>query len=441
MHRGGERGLDTAARRSDWRSRRITSGCSPRPTTCAKERAHFSRSAPRVHGRVTAWMTPVSGETREPAASRCSRLAMRDFRNLARVELDAPGRRAGRRRRERPGQDESARGDLLSADAALVARRARCRTSSRFGAAGFHLGRRRSMATAVHDGRASASSAPASASASRVDGAEPERLSDALGALAGGDLLAARRRARGRRAERATPLSRRRAGAHVAPRISPRCSATAQRSARRNAALRDALRAGRASRRRSAASRCGSRRSPSMARCCSGARASGSQQHGATLRAVCARRSASAARVRMRYASALDGDATTPEQALAARSSRSAALDLRRGITHAGPHRDDLDAHARWARAAHVRLGGPAAHGGDRAAPARGGDAARAHGRASRSVLLDDPFAELDARRASRILELLARADAARRCSPCRARPTSRARSRASSGGGVVGGR
>jgi DNA replication and repair protein RecF len=81
------------------------------------------------------------------------------------------------------------------------------------------------------------------------------------------------------------------------------------------------------------------------------------------------------------------------------------AADLRRGITHAGPHRDDLD----------LALDGHPLRGFGSAGQQRTASIAlrlleaatlRAAGSAP-LVLLDDPFAELDAHRAARILELL----------------------------------
>ncbi len=80
--------------------------------------------------------------------------------------------------------------------------------------------------------------------------------------------------------------------------------------------------------------------------------------------------------------------------------------DVRRGITHAGPHRDDLE----------LTLGGRELRlfgsGGQQRTAAIAlrmleGATLRARYEAEPLLLLDDPFAELDARRSSRILELL----------------------------------
>jgi DNA replication and repair protein RecF len=81
-------------------------------------------------------------------------------------------------------------------------------------------------------------------------------------------------------------------------------------------------------------------------------------------------------------------------------------LDLKRGMTHVGPHRDDL----------HLLLGGrdlrvfgSAGQQRTAAIALRMLEAAtlRDHSGAEPLFLLDDPFAELDTRRAHRILELL----------------------------------
>lgn len=85
---------------------------------------------------------------------------------------------------------------------------------------------------------------------------------------------------------------------------------------------------------------------------------------------------------------------------------RRRALDLRRGLTHTGPHRDDLafvlGAHA-------LRPFGSAGQQRTAAIALRllERETLRARLHLSPLLLLDDPFAELDARRSARILELL----------------------------------
>jgi len=79
--------------------------------------------------------------------------------------------------------------------------------------------------------------------------------------------------------------------------------------------------------------------------------------------------------------------------------------DVRRGITHAGPHRDELE----LTLAGHpLRAFGSAGQQRTASIALRLLEAATLRGVGSAPlVLLDDPFAELDARRAARILELL----------------------------------
>jgi DNA replication and repair protein RecF len=80
--------------------------------------------------------------------------------------------------------------------------------------------------------------------------------------------------------------------------------------------------------------------------------------------------------------------------------------DARRGITHAGPHRDDL---AVTLGARDLHLVGSAGQQRTAAIALRLLEAAtfRTRGGAQPVLLLDDPFAELDRKRASRVLALL----------------------------------
>lgn len=81
-------------------------------------------------------------------------------------------------------------------------------------------------------------------------------------------------------------------------------------------------------------------------------------------------------------------------------------LDIKRGLTHVGPHRDDLEL---TLDGRELRLFGSAGQQRTAAIAMRMLEAAtlRAHAGAEPILLLDDPFAELDTRRAARILELL----------------------------------
>ena len=81
-------------------------------------------------------------------------------------------------------------------------------------------------------------------------------------------------------------------------------------------------------------------------------------------------------------------------------------LDIKRGLTHVGPHRDDLEL---TLDGRELRLFGSAGQQRTAAIALRMLEAAtlRAHAGAEPILLLDDPFAELDTRRSTRILELL----------------------------------
>jgi DNA replication and repair protein RecF len=108
---------------------------------------------------------------------------------------------------------------------------------------------------------------------------------------------------------------------------------------------------------------------------------------------------------RMRYVATLaQGD--TPEEQLRLALASQRSNDLRRGMTHAGPHRDDLE----------LTLGGRELRlfgsGGQQRTAAIAlrmleGATLRTRYQAEPLLLLDDPFAELDVRRSSRILGLL----------------------------------
>ena len=108
---------------------------------------------------------------------------------------------------------------------------------------------------------------------------------------------------------------------------------------------------------------------------------------------------------RMRYLSTLARDANPEEQLRTALASQR-MNDVRRGITHAGPHRDDLEL---TLGGRELRLFGSGGQQRTAAIALRMLEAAtlRARYQAEPLLLLDDPFAELDLRRSSRILELL----------------------------------
>jgi DNA replication and repair protein RecF len=113
------------------------------------------------------------------------------------------------------------------------------------------------------------------------------------------------------------------------------------------------------------------------------------------------------ARVRMRYASTLAA-ADDPRSALARALEDKRASDLRRGLTHVGPHRDDLVV---TLDGRDLRVFGSAGQQRTAAIALRMLEAATVTERRGLApmFLLDDPFAELDARRSARILTLLER--------------------------------
>jgi DNA replication and repair protein RecF len=113
---------------------------------------------------------------------------------------------------------------------------------------------------------------------------------------------------------------------------------------------------------------------------------------------------------RLRYASSLEWT-DDPETAMREVLERKRPHDIRRGLTQVGPHRDDLELTLVGSDgAAHdLRVYGSAGQQRTAAIALRLLEAAtlRAHAGSEPLVLLDDPFAELDLRRATRILDLL----------------------------------
>lgn len=108
---------------------------------------------------------------------------------------------------------------------------------------------------------------------------------------------------------------------------------------------------------------------------------------------------------RVRYATSLDG-VGDPREALTAAFERQRAHDVRRGVTHSGPHRADLEISLDGRE---LRQYGSAGQQRTAAIALRMLEAAtlREHVKRDPVLLLDDPFAELDARRSARILGIL----------------------------------
>jgi DNA replication and repair protein RecF len=330
-------------------------------------------------------------------------LALRDFRNLARLDLAIPS--AGVAIVGENGQGKS---NLLEAIYYLhllrSVRGARDVDVIRFGAAGFHIAAR--AEGGAHRELSAGFERAGRRKRVKVDGVEPPRLSDALGALpcvlfspADVDLVAGAPSARRRYLDILLALSSR-----------PYLAALQRYRhalAQRNAALRDAVRSS------------GGRSEPRVA-----VWEAPLAEHGATLwcervtwasqasprfAAMCAAIGEQAP-VGMRYATALDPTSRDPDdvrETIARALEQKRGLDIRRGLTHAGPHRDDL---ALTLDGRELRAFGSAGQQRTAAIALRllEGDTLRERRGAAPLLLLDDPFAELDVRRSARILELLA---------------------------------
>jgi DNA replication and repair protein RecF len=108
----------------------------------------------------------------------------------------------------------------------------------------------------------------------------------------------------------------------------------------------------------------------------------------------------------LRYATGVNANAESLELALAEALAVKRAADLRMGLTLVGPHRDDLDM---LLAGRDLRSFGSAGQQRTAAIALRTLEAetVREARGASPVFLLDDPFAELDLRRATRVLQLL----------------------------------
>jgi DNA replication and repair protein RecF len=332
-----------------------------------------------------------------------SALALRDFRNLARLDLDFPNAGA-----VVIGENGQGKSNLLEAIYYLhllrSVRGARDVDVVRFGAPGFHISAR--TRGGAHHELAAGFERQGRRKRVKVDGGEPPRLSDALGALpcvlfspADVELVGGAPSARRRYLDIMLALSSR---PYLAALQRYRAAL-----AQRNAALRDAM--------RSAGGRAEQRVAVWEAPLA---------EHGAVLwreRVRWAERAADRfatlceaigeqASVAMRYATSLEPASAEIDdvvRALARALEAKRPLDMRRGLTHAGPHRDDLSL---TLDARELRAFGSAGQQRTAAIALRLLEAETLQHRlgAAPLFLLDDPFAELDARRSARILELLA---------------------------------
>jgi DNA replication and repair protein RecF len=331
------------------------------------------------------------------ASARLQSIAVRDFRNLSRTDLGLPAEGL-----VVIGENGQGKTNLLEAIYYLElfrsVRGARDQDLVRFGAPGFHI-----AAVLETDGAHEISVGFDRAMRRkrvRIDGGEPERLSDAIGSLpavmfAPGDVELVG----------GAPSARRRY-LDIMLALSSRRYLTALQRYRtvlghRNAALRDTARTGRPD------DRIAVWEAPLA-------------EHGAVLwaaRLAWIERSAERfatlcaaigeqADVTMRYASVV---APAPDLAasLAAALADRRNADVRRGLTHSGPHRDDLTL-AIGGR--ELRTFGSAGQHRTAAIALRMVEAETLSDRRGGRplMLLDDPFAELDLRRAGRIVDLLA---------------------------------
>jgi DNA replication and repair protein RecF len=351
--------------------------------------------------------------------SRLHHLALRDFRNFVRADVAFPAEGLAV-----VGENGHGKTNLLEAiyyfQLLRSLRGARDPDLVRFGAGGFHLA---AEGEVVVEGRPRARTAAVGFERGgrrkrvKLDGGEPPRLADALGAVPSvifspNDVTLVT----------GSPSERRRYLDVVLALTSRPYLAALQAYrgalANRNAALRDVARSGRGDARVAVWE-------PALA------------EHGAVLwaerTAWVARRGVEFGRLceaigergpaSMRYATALlagearsaNAPADDERGAVVARARAALeraladkrALDVRRGVTHAGPHRDDVELQLDGRE---LRTFGSAGQQRTAAIALRMLEAAtlRDHAGGEPLFLLDDPFAELDVRRSHRILALLA---------------------------------
>jgi DNA replication and repair protein RecF len=329
---------------------------------------------------------------------RLDKISIREFRNLERIDLELPPDGA-----VIVGDNGHGKTNLLEAIYYLQIMRsirdARDQDLTRFDTTGFHI------SAHAHTPDPHEISVGFDRNAKRkkvsIDGTEVRRLSDALGALPSVmfsprdlELVSGSPAERRRYLDLVLALTDRKylqALQHYRANL-----------ARRNAALRNATRRGSAANEQQIAVW-----EPALA------------EHGSVLIEARAKwvRDSSAdfsdrlqrigeeGSAQMRYVSPF-ADSEARHDVLLAAFEEKRALDLRRGITHVGPHRDDLEL---TLEGRDLRLFGSAGQQRSAAIALRLLEAATLskHAGAEPLLLLDDPFAELDIRRAARILVML----------------------------------
>lgn len=337
-------------------------------------------------------MTAVRAAPPEATRARITSLAVTNFRNIARAELELPPDGIAI-----VGDNGHGKTNLLEALAYLELLRsmrgARDRDLIRFGTDAFHVA---AEVEGTRCRRAAIGVDRAGTKRAQIDGVEQPRLMDALGAVPSvcfspADVALVT----------GGPAERRRFLDIVLALTEPAYLAALRRYraalVRRNAVLR----AGRVDR--------GVVRAWEPALAGSGATlVSARRDWVSAFRerfAVLAGAIGEAQPMTLTYASAFAG-AADPEAALADALAASRDQDLHRGATQPGPHRDDLG----LSLAQHdLRTTGSAGQHRTAAIALRLLEAAtfRARMHAQPLVLLDDPFAELDRGRATRVLALL----------------------------------
>jgi DNA replication and repair protein RecF len=329
---------------------------------------------------------------------RLNNIAIRDFRNLERVDLELPPDGA-----VIVGDNGQGKTNFLEAIYYLQILRsirdARDQDLTRFDATGFHI----SAQTHTPEPHEFSVGFDRNAKRKKVmhDGTEIRRLSDALGALPSVMFSP-----RDLELVSGAPAERRRY-LDVVLALTDRKYLSALQSyranlARRNAALRNATRRGSAANEQQIAVW-----EPALAEHGSlliEARGKWVSDHSADFSGVL-QRIGEKGDARMRYVSPF-ADSEARYDVLLAAYEEKRALDLRRGLTHVGPHRDDLEL---TLDDRDLRLFGSAGQQRSAAIALRLLEAATLseHSGAEPLLLLDDPFAELDIHRAGRILVML----------------------------------
>jgi DNA replication and repair protein RecF len=339
-----------------------------------------------------------ASETGTQPRVRVDNIAIQEFRNLKRIELDLPLDGA-----VIVGDNGQGKTNFLEAIYYLQILRsirdARDPDLTRFDATGFHI------SAQAHTPEPHEFSVGFDRNAKRKkvmhDGTEIRRLSDALGALPSVMFSP-----RDLELVSGAPAERRRY-LDVVLALTDRKYLSALQSyranlARRNAALRNATRRGSAANEQQIAVW-----EPALAEHGSlliEARAKWVRDHSVDF-SDRLQRIGEKGSAQMRYVSPF-ADSEARYDVLLAAYEEKRALDLRRGLTHVGPHRDDLEL---TLDDRDLRLFGSAGQQRSAAIALRLLEAATLsqHSGAEPMLLLDDPFAELDIHRAGRILVML----------------------------------